>query len=310
MSWVVLASALLTSSPLNANPPLADVQRQIQEAENKFQNGQYDEALELFQQVRDQHPELARRPQLEWNIARCWEMLGRYDVAIKAFERVEELYPDEERRQAARVKAESLRKIYFGSLVVRCAPDSQVEVGQLSGPQPCPGRWQNVHPGEYAGRVRNPQGQITGFAVSVRSSETSEVTPLGQHAAEETDAATAGGAVDIGPTEEIDFGAWPWLAAGLGAVSLGGMAWFLEDGTNAIESAGTANRQAESAGTANTQAVEALKERHERSQLGYYVTLSIGVALVTTSAVLFYLESPSSAAVVVSPGQVGVSVEW
>lgn len=303
--------------------PLSSAQELIQLAEESFQQAEYEEALEIFQRVQHEHPELAHRPQLHWNIARCWEMLGHLESAISAFRHAEMLYSDEKRKRLAQDKISALEAQYFGSLTVLCPDGSEVAVGELPGPRPCPGHWKDIRPGLYAGEVRDGLGRTKGFQVEIAQGQAHKVSPTHELATPETtgqdlETGTETSSISIYDKTIVDEPAldvwpWPWIASGLSAAAFGGAIWFWWDGSEALDSAGQIVAGSTSLLPSDRPArISELHQRHQDSKLGYYLMLTTGSALAAAGVVLFYVDGANNQSISISapPGGISVHLKW
>lgn len=208
--WVAACALTALSPPAVAAVAAVAVdaaQQQLDDAKALFREGRYAEALEIFRTLQAL-PALRERPQLQWNIARCLEMLERHAAAIEAFKHAQRLYPDPERRRACAAKIKALE-------------------GRLAD--------------EHSGRISGLAGTPVDATADVEAGRLIE-----RHIdrVDPGDGMDPDGALTGGAGIERDASPWLWATAGLGAASLTAAFIFLADGVDAVDEARTTPSQA------------------------------------------------------------------
>ena len=83
-------------------------QTYVDQATALFGEGNYSAALEQFQSLLDSSDDEELRVRLQWNVARCLEMLGRYEEALSEFYAYQSIIKDAQRRSRALRKIDEL----------------------------------------------------------------------------------------------------------------------------------------------------------------------------------------------------------
>ena len=130
----------------------------VEQAVALFKAGNYEAALSQFRGLLESSTSKEQRRRLQWNVARCLEMLGRSEEALAEFYAYESTIKDAKRQARAKRKIRSLIPKVYGDLHVKCktAATFQVELKPHSNPtasqkfnaQKCPGRLKKLKSGE------------------------------------------------------------------------------------------------------------------------------------------------------------------
>ena len=154
--WRVICCAIfcLMSSVSHAKPVQ---QIYVDQATALFGEGNYSAALKQFQSLLDSTTDSKLRVRLQWNVARCLEMLGRYEEALSEFYAYQSIISDPARRTRALRKIETLFPKVYGQLEVNCPesvdfhvthrPTSSPKKLEQFGPLPCPNQLRELKSG-------------------------------------------------------------------------------------------------------------------------------------------------------------------
>ena len=129
----------------------------VDQATALFGEGNYSAALKQFQSLLDSSKDQALRIRLQWNVARCLEMLGRYEEALSEFYAYQSIINDPQRRTRALRKIEALFPKVYGQLSISCdeavdfqvlhRPTSAPNKVERFGPLPCPNELRELKSG-------------------------------------------------------------------------------------------------------------------------------------------------------------------
>jgi tetratricopeptide (TPR) repeat protein len=104
IAWLAVSLGGVAADEVD--PDVQAVKRHFSEGKARYEAGDYQGALDQFQQARI----IRELPALDYNIARCHERLERWQDAIDAYERYLRGAPDAEDAPDARARVEVLRR--------------------------------------------------------------------------------------------------------------------------------------------------------------------------------------------------------
>ena len=129
----------------------------VDQATALFGEGNYSAALRQFQSLLNSSEDEQLRIRLQWNVARCLEMLGRYEEALSEFYAYQSIINDPQRRTRALRKIEALFPKVYGQLSIECTeaadfqvlhrPTSSPKKVERFGPLPCPNELRELKSG-------------------------------------------------------------------------------------------------------------------------------------------------------------------
>ena len=160
-------------------------QTRVNQATALFQEGNYSEALKQYQSLLSFSESEPERIRLQWNVARCLEMIGRYEEALSGFYAYQSIVADPKRKARALEKIRALRPKVYGKLNVACEaplefqvlhrPTSDPESPKRFGPLGCPNLLEELTSGNVV-VTANEGGDLMQASAVINPGETISVT--------------------------------------------------------------------------------------------------------------------------------------